>query len=241
MFMLISDSWQNARHHNVKFRHIMLEIPPNHSTSDLENDPLLKYREQHKKRLSYMPWLYWSLKPKHRLWAEAWQMAWQAYLQSMETITIGKDCFISPDAQLFAELGRPIVIGDGCFIAADCVLHGPITMGRQVGINHHAVLDGGRAGIVLADQARLAAYTHLYAFDHGMKLDQTIHEQAVTSKGIHIGQDVWLGAHVGVVDGVTVGDYAVVGMSSVVTRDVEPYMIVAGSPARVVGDRRDKK
>ena len=35
---------------------------------------LLKYREQHKHRLNYMPWLYWSLKPKHREWAEAWQM-----------------------------------------------------------------------------------------------------------------------------------------------------------------------
>lgn len=37
------------------------------------DDPLLKYREQHKQRLNYMPWLYWTLKPKHRLWAEQWQ------------------------------------------------------------------------------------------------------------------------------------------------------------------------
>lgn len=36
-------------------------------------DSLLKYREQHKHRLNYMPWLYWTLKPKHRVWAEEWQ------------------------------------------------------------------------------------------------------------------------------------------------------------------------
>ena len=204
-------------------------------------DPLLRYREQHKKRLSYMPWLYWKLKPKNRIWADQWQQEWQAYLQSMETIRIGRDCFISPDAHLFAERGREIVIGDGSYIAADCVIHGPITIGQQVAINHHATLDGGRAGIHLADQARLAAYCHLYAFNHGMKLDQTIHEQAVTSQGIHIGRDVWLGANVGIIDGVTVGDFAVVGMDSTVTKSVEPYAIVAGNPARVIGDRRDKK
>ena len=204
-------------------------------------DPLLKYREQHKKRLSYMPWLYWRLKPKHREWAEVWQQEWQAYLQEMESIKIGRDCFISPDAHLFAEPGREIVIGDGSFIAADCVIHGPVTLGNKVALNHHITLDGGRAGIHLADNARLAAYCHIYAFNHGMKLAQTIHEQAVSSEGVYIGEDVWLGANVGVVDGVRIGNFAVVGMDSTVTRDVPDYAIVAGSPAKQMGDRRDKK
>lgn len=204
-------------------------------------DPLLKYREQHKKRLSYMPWLYWRLKDKHKEWALAWQQEYQDYLKSMESIQIGKDCFIAPEANLFAERGRDIVIGDGCFIAADCVIHGPVTLGHHVAINHHCTLDGGRKGIVLKDNARLAAYCHIYAFDHGMKLDQTIHEQAVTSEGVVIGEDVWLGANVGIVDGVNIGDFAVVGMDSTVTKAVPDYAIVAGSPAKVIGDRRDKK
>ena len=54
-------------------------------------DPLLKYREQHKHRLNYMPWLYWSLKPKNRVWAEAWQQEYQAYLMEMETVEIGQN------------------------------------------------------------------------------------------------------------------------------------------------------
>ena len=53
-------------------------------------DPLLKYREQHKHRLNYMPWLYWSLKPKHREWAVQWQQEYQAYLMDMETVQIGQ-------------------------------------------------------------------------------------------------------------------------------------------------------
>lgn len=207
----------------------------------MSEDPLLKYREQHKQRLNFMPWLYWRLKPKHREWAVAWQQEYQDYLQEMESIRIGKDCFISPQAHLFAEPGREIIIGDGSFIAADCVIHGPVTLGEKVALNHHCTLDGGRKGIHLAKHARLAAYCHLYAFNHGMKLDQTIHEQAVTSEGIYIGEDVWLGANVGVVDGVTIGSFAVVGMDSTVTRAVPDYAIVAGSPAKIVGDRRDKK
>ena len=197
-------------------------------------DPLLKYREQHKHRLNYMPWLYWSLKPKNRIWAEKWQNEYQAYLMDMETIEIGQNSFISPLAHIFAEPGRKIVIGDNCFIAADCTLHGPITIGNEVAINHHCILDGGRAGIVLSDQVRIAAYTHLYAFDHGMDLAEPIYQQNVRSRGIYIGRDVWLGAHVGIKDGVRIEDQAIVAMNAMVTKDVEAKMIVGGNPAKFI-------
>ncbi|MDM1487114.1 acyltransferase [Acinetobacter towneri] len=201
-------------------------------TESSNADPLLKYREQHKHRLNYMPWLYWSLKPKHRIWAEAWQQEYQDYLRAMETVEIGQNCFISPLAHIFAEPGRKIKIGDNTFIAADCTLHGPLEIGNEVAINHHCILDGGRAGIKLHDQVRIAAYCHLYAFDHGMALDQPIYQQAVSSQGIEIGRDVWLGAHVGVKDGVKIAAHAVVGMNSMVTKDIQEREIVAGNPAK---------
>lgn len=210
-----------------------------HSEPKADAD-LEKYRQQHKLRLSYMPWLYARLKPHHRTWAQAWQEEWQEYLQEMESIVIGNNCFIAPEARLFAEPGRTIVIGDNSFIAADAVLHGPISIGANVSINHHVTLDGGSKGIVIGDNSRLAACCHLYAFNHGMSPTRTISEQPVTSQGITIGRDVWLGANVGVVDGVSIADHAVVGMGSVVTRDVDSFAIVAGNPARAIGDRRDK-
>lgn len=199
---------------------------------------LLKYREQHKHRLNYMPWLYWTLKPQHRDWAVQWQTEYQTYLQEMETIEVGENCFISPLAHIFAEPGRKIIIGDNCFIAADCTLHGPIHIGNEVAINHHCILDGGRAGIILQDQVRMAAYTHLYAFNHGMDLSQPIYQQPVSSKGILIGKDVWIGAHVGIKDGVRIGDHAVIGMNSMVTRNVDAYAIVGGNPASFIRSRR---
>jgi acetyltransferase-like isoleucine patch superfamily enzyme len=92
-----------------------------------------------------------------------------------------ENCFISPLAHIFAEPGRKIKIGDNCFIA-DCSLHGPLEIGNEVAINHHCILDGGRAGIKLHDQVRIAAYCHLYAFDHGMQLDRPLYQQPVRSK-----------------------------------------------------------
>lgn len=209
------------------------------SLDSAQHDPLLKYREQHKHRLNYMPWLYWRLKPKNKQWAQAWQREFQDYLREMEDVEIGDDCFISPLAHIFAEPGRKIRIGDACFIAADSTLHGPIQMGNEVAINHHCILDGGRQGIILGDQVRIAAYSHLYAFDHGMSMQQPIYQQAVRSKGIQIGRDVWLGAHVGVKDGIKIGDHAIVGMQSMVTKDVAAGDIVAGNPARFIAKRVD--
>ena len=201
-------------------------------------DPLLKYREQHKHRLNYMPWLYWTLKPKHKEWALAWQQEYQAYLMEMETVEIGQNCFISPLAHIFAEPGRKIIIGDNTFIAADCTLHGPLEIGSEVAINHHCILDGGRAGIKLGDQVRIAAYSHLYAFDHGMEMAQPIYQQAVRSQGIEIGKDVWLGAHVGIKDGIKIADHAIIGMNSMVTKDVGHAEIVVGNPAKFVRYRK---
>ncbi len=200
----------------------------------MEDDP---YREQHKLRLAYMPWLYDSLKPKQRQWASAWQAQIQQSLAQLETVVIGQDVFIAPQAQIFAEPGRTIRLGDGVRIAADCVLHGPINLGDHVSINHHVTMDGGRAGISVGANTRIAAYATLYAFNHGKSADQLVRQQPVTSLGISIGEDVWLGAQAGVVDGVKIGDGAVVGMNAQVVGDVAAYTTVAGNPARPVGGR----
>jgi acetyltransferase-like isoleucine patch superfamily enzyme len=194
------------------------------------------YREQHKKRLSYMPWLYRNLNFKGKVWASRWQQEIQQSLGFLETIEFGEDCFIAPEANLFAERGRDIIVGDEAQIAADCFLHGPLTIGANVSINHGVSMDGGNQGISIGDNTRIATGCKIFAFNHGVAADQLIREQPVTSKGISIGQDVWIGANVCIADGVTIGDKAVIGMGSVVTKDVPAGVTVGGNPAQPLND-----
>jgi acetyltransferase-like isoleucine patch superfamily enzyme len=203
-------------------------------------DPHLPFREQHKLRLAWMPWLYFVLKEKHRVWAEPWQADVQRHLMAVETVELGRGCFIAPTARIFGEPGRPVLIGDGCSVAADAFLHGPIILGEGVSVNARASLDGGAKGIRVGPGTRIATGATLFAFDHGLDPERPLRDQPVTSRGIEIGEDVWIGANAGITDGVRIGDHAVVGMGAVVTRDVPAWAIVAGVPARVVGDRRDR-
>ncbi len=204
------------------------------------NSQTIDYQSQQKKRLSYMPWLYFKLKPKLLSWVKPWQQALQAELMALETIHIGNNCFIAPEAKLFAEPGRDIHIGDNCMLAADSFIHGPLRLGNEVAINHGCSIDGGRAGISIGNQTRIANNVTLYAFNHGMAPNAPIYQQGVSSKGIVIGEDVWIGAQAGIVDGVHIGSHAIVAMGAIVTKDVPEYAIVAGNPAKIIGDRRDK-
>jgi acetyltransferase-like isoleucine patch superfamily enzyme len=203
-------------------------------------DPTLKFREQHKERLSWMPWLYDSLKPHQRQWAQVWQQEIQTRLSELETVRFADNCFVAPSARLFAEPGRLIDVGSGARIAAEVFLHGPIRMGENISLNARVTIDGGAAGVVIGSDTRIATGTAIFGFDHGLKPDRLVREQPVRSRGIVIGRDVWIGANVSITDGVRIGDHAVIAMGAVVTRDVEPWMIVGGVPARPIGDRRDK-
>ncbi|MCA9652809.1 MAG: acyltransferase [Myxococcales bacterium] len=195
-------------------------------------------RAHHQLRMAWMPWLYHRAKPEILAWAEPWQRALQAELCARERVELGPGCFIAPDARLFAEPHREIVLGSRCSVAAGCFVHGPVRLADEVSLNPRVVLDGGAAGIRVGEGSRIAADVHVYAFDHGMAPERPIREQPVRSRGIEIGADVWIGAGAGITDGVRIGDHAVVGMHAVVTRDVPAWAVVAGNPARVVGDRR---
>jgi acetyltransferase-like isoleucine patch superfamily enzyme len=76
-------------------------------------------------------------------------------------------------------------------------------------------------------------------FPFGAILFQENENQAKTKGAIHIQDDVWIGHGATILSGITVSQGAVIGAQSVVTKDVEPYTIVAGNPAKVIGKRFD--
>lgn len=86
--------------------------------------------------------------------------------------------------------------------------------------------------VSVGDHTLIAPGCFVTDHDHGLDPASRIDQQACSARAVSIGKDVWLGAKVVVVAGVTIGDGAIVGASSVVTRDVPSMAIVAGAPAK---------
>ncbi len=79
------------------------------------------------------------------------------------------------------------------------------------------------------------------SFSHIFYEAGIIQGHPATKGNVVIGNDVWIGSHVTILSGVTIGDGAVVGAYSVVARNVPPYSIVVGNPARVIRYRFDER
>jgi acetyltransferase-like isoleucine patch superfamily enzyme len=114
-----------------------------------------------------------------------------------------------------------------------------VTIGNDVGINMGVVIDpceGGR--IEIGNSIGIGPYCVLRAADHGFSDPNIpIRKQKHVAGTIVIEDDVWLGSHVVVTRNVRIGKGSVVGAHSVVTKDIPPYSIAMGVPARVVRKR----
>jgi virginiamycin A acetyltransferase len=90
--------------------------------------------------------------------------------------------------------------------------------------------------IVLGGEHRIDWVT-TYPFNKNLKDCCHFTGHPATKGDIIIGNDVWIGLNATILSGVTIGDGAVIGANSLVARDVEPYTIVAGNPARSIRKR----
>lgn len=150
-------------------------------------------------------------------------------------IGIGERCYVAESAAVFMDRLR---LGDDSYIAAHAYVTGELTTGTDCTLNPFTTV---RGTVVLGDGVRIGAHTSLLGFNHSMDPDRPVHRQPLTSRGITVGDDVWIGSHVVVVDGVTIGDHCVIGAGAVVTRDLPPWSVAAGNPAKPLRDRRDPK
>lgn len=98
----------------------------------------------------------------------------------------------------------------------------------------------GPGDIKIGKNCLIAAHSGLFANNH-IYSDPTenIHSQGVTREGIVIEDDCWLGSGVKVLDGVTIGEGSILGSGSVVTKDIPPFSVAVGVPARVIRSRKE--
>ena len=104
-------------------------------------------------------------------------------------------------------------------------------------INRYSIIDVSE-GLEIGENCMIGPYCYLTDHDHAHLPGRLVHDQSLTAAPVRIGSDVWLGAGVIVLKGVTIGDNAVVGAGAVVTKDVPAGAKVAGVPARVIGSRK---
>lgn len=138
---------------------------------------------------------------------------------------------------------RMIDLAPGCEVMHGVIVHAHrahVRLGKRSQLNPYTIIYGG-SGVTIGNNVMIAPHCVLAAGNHDHRqLDQPMRTAPSISRGpILIEDDVWVGAHCTITDGVTIGRGAVVGANSVVTRDVPAYAIVAGVPAKVIGDRRD--
>ncbi|WP_234733475.1 acyltransferase [Tellurirhabdus bombi] len=107
-----------------------------------------------------------------------------------------------------------VLIGDNCTVGISSVVIGPVTIGSDVIMAQHVVLSG---------------LNHSYE-----DVSQSIRAQPVITAPIIIEEECWIGANAVITAGVTVGRHSVVAGGSVVTRNVPPYSVVGGNPARLL-------
>ncbi|MEU6714374.1 acyltransferase [Nonomuraea sp. NPDC046802] len=180
-------------------------------------------------KFDFCPWLFWDHATDEDRRAQERHLA--GLRDGIGLEAAGK-VFISPLAAVYTDRLRT---GDFCYIAAHAYVTDDIAMGDDCTINPYAVV---RGEVRLGSAVRVGAHTSLLGFNHGTAPDRPVFRQPTTSKGIRIGDDVWIGSNVVVLDGVTIGDHAVIGAGSVVTKDVPAWAMVAGNPARPIRDRR---
>jgi acetyltransferase-like isoleucine patch superfamily enzyme len=156
-------------------------------------------------------------------------------------VTVGPGTIIMPGAKVSRELGGSIRIGARSTIHPGAMLlsyGGFIRLGTRCSVNPYSVLYG-HGGLSIGDNVRIAAHCVIIPANHGTALDGgPITDQPVSKRGIHIGNDVWLGAGVRVLDGAVIGDGCVVAAGAVVRGELQSCGIYGGVPARLLGWRK---
>lgn len=128
-------------------------------------------------------------------------------------------------------------IGKGSTIHTGARFYDPsgISIGRDTIIGEGAVLDG-RARLSIGDHVALATEVMIYNSEHNIN-DQQFSPRL---EDVTIGDYVFIGPRAIILPGVSIGEGAVVGAGAVVTKNVDPFTVVGGVPAKVIGERDNK-
>jgi len=174
----------------------------------------------------------------HRYALLLWRFCWRRLLtragrrwrtDGLLFLGRGLEIQIAKDAEV--RFGRFVWIGDGTKVRCH---EGLVEIGEKTVMGQECTISAYQrvrigAECVIADRAMFID------FDHGTsEVERAIRVQGIYKRDVIVGSNVWIGYGACVLRGVSVGDNAIVGTNSVVTKDVPANAVVAGIPARVI-------
>ena len=134
------------------------------------------------------------------------------------------------------ELGRWSWIGHGTKIRCH---EGVVSIGAKTVLGQECTISAYQR-VSIGRECVIADRVMFIDFDHGMvEVDRPIRLQGIYKRDVNVGHNVWIGYGACILRGVTVGDNAVIGTNSVVTKDVPANAVVGGVPARLIRMRED--
>ena len=179
------------------------------------------------------------------------KLAWRRFLAGRKGAELGQNVRLGPDVDFnlggnYRNTLRPagskgrIRVGDQGWIEKGAVLRafdGSILTGTNVYLGPYVTIYG-HGGVEIGDQTLVSMHTTILSSNHTVPgREKTIRAQPDILLPTKIGRDVWIGANAVVVGGVTIGDGCVIGAGAVVTKDLPPYSVAMGVPAKIVRSR----
>lgn len=166
--------------------------------------------------------------------------------------SISADALCDPESWISgSRISGRVRVAKGCKIFR-AEISGNVSIGRFTSLwGPEIVVSGPKHGVTIGAFCSIARHGSMYETFHNTQRTTTYFVEknllqipprpdAEVSKGqIRIGNDVWIGASAQVMSGVSIGNGAVVGAGAIVTRDIPPFAVVGGNPARLIRYRFD--
>lgn len=136
-----------------------------------------------------------------------------------DNVSIGMRSIIKTSGSL-TKIGKGFSIGHDSAMGNDCFI-------------------GAAGGVKIGHYVAIGQNVRFHSENHDFhEKNKMICEQGVTNKGIVVGNDVWIGAGVVILDGVHVGNGAVIGANTLVNKDIPEYAVAVGNPVKIVDYRK---
>jgi len=199
---------------------------------DNEHNPIV---EEIRDKAAYRPKPWIGVRVLRRVWVRF--RIWLTQLRN-SNLSVGSHPRINFSRVSFDTWTGPIKIGNCCGIFGGSI-EGTLILGDRVNLMSPCRVGGSsKYKVTIGSDTWIAPNGYIVPVTHAYKRrDITIAKQGSRGGDITIGEDCWIGINVIVAPGVTIGNGAVIGANSVVTKNIPQYAIAVGAPAKVIGNR----